>query len=136
LAIDGVIFFAYPPWWMPFGGHQQICKSKWLRTFPWFHLLPTVLYRKVLGLFKEHPATVKDLLEIKETGINIGKMLHIIKANDYQVLGEIYWFTNPIYKFKFGLKKRKLPAFLSKIPSLVNFYTTAHYVVFKNSISQ
>ena len=24
----GVLFFAFPPWYMPFGGHQQIVKSK------------------------------------------------------------------------------------------------------------
>jgi len=34
IADDGVIFFAYPPWWMPFGGHQQLCRHKLLRTLP------------------------------------------------------------------------------------------------------
>jgi 2-polyprenyl-3-methyl-5-hydroxy-6-metoxy-1,4-benzoquinol methylase len=40
LKPQGVIFFAYPPWWMPFGGHQQLCVTKLLEKLPWFHLLP------------------------------------------------------------------------------------------------
>ena len=28
LSPDGVVFFAFPPWRMPFGGHQQICRNK------------------------------------------------------------------------------------------------------------
>ena len=48
LVDDGIVFFAYPPWWMPFGGHQQICSNKILRTLPWFHLLPNVFYKTIL----------------------------------------------------------------------------------------
>ena len=47
LAPGGRIFFGFPPWRMPFGGHQQVCRSK-LSKLPWFHLLPTGAYRKVL----------------------------------------------------------------------------------------
>lgn len=28
LKDDGVLFISFPAWQMPFGGHQQICKSK------------------------------------------------------------------------------------------------------------
>ncbi|MBK8627822.1 MAG: methyltransferase domain-containing protein [Saprospiraceae bacterium] len=131
LTKDGVIFFAYPPWWMPFGGHQQICNSKWLRTLPWFHLLPLPIYKMVLKLFMEKEATIKELLEVKETGINIDRMYQILSENQFTILGEIFWLINPIYQFKFGLKKRKVFSLLSNVPVLRNFYTTAHYVLFK-----
>ena len=29
LKPNGKVFFGFPPWQMPFGGHQQICKNKW-----------------------------------------------------------------------------------------------------------
>ena len=67
LKPDGVIFFAYPPWFMPFGGHQQLCVNKFLRALPWFHLLPTALYRGVLKLFNEGQPTIDELLSIKST---------------------------------------------------------------------
>lgn len=131
LNTDGVIFFAYPPWWMPFGGHQQLCDNKLLRTFPWFHLLPMTLYKSVLRLAGEQPAKINDLVEIKETGINIDRMYHILRGHHFQILSEVYWWINPIYKFKFGLKKRQVSRFLTRIPYLRNFYTTAHYILFR-----
>ena len=81
LAADGVIFFAYPPWWMPFGGHQQICRHKLLRTLPWFHLLPASLYRLLLQAFGEQQATIDELMDIKSTGINIERLYKILKIN-------------------------------------------------------
>ncbi len=130
LSRDGVVFFAYPPWWMPFGGHQQICRNKILRSLPWIHLLPWPVYRFILGLFGESQATISELKDIKSTGINTGKILSTIKKCNFRILGQKYWLINPIYRFKFGIKKRRLPAFLAGIPVLRNFYTTAHYVMF------
>ncbi len=131
LAEDGVIFFAYPPWWMPFGGHQQVCSHKLLRTLPWFHLLPFLVYGWILKLFREKQATIDELFEIKSTGINIERMYRILHKSGFAIVTETMWLINPIYKFKFGLSPRILPGFLSKIPFLRNFYTTAHYILFK-----
>ena len=50
---DTVVFFAFPPWQNPFGGHQQICYSKVLSKLPYFHMLPAAAYRTVLKLFGE-----------------------------------------------------------------------------------
>ena len=130
LAPDGVVFFAYPPWWMPFGGHQQICNAKLLRTLPWFHLLPKLLYKGLLQLFNERPANIADLLEVKETGINIEKMRRLLRENNYTILDQKFWLFNPIYKFKFGINKKLVWQPLTMLPYIRNFYTTAHYVVF------
>lgn len=126
----GLVFFAYPPWWMPFGGHQQICRSKILRALPWIHLLPEFLYVRILKLFNENPATIQDLMEIKSTGINMEKMNRLVNGSGYEILGDVKWFTNPIYKFKFGFQKRKVYSLMSRIPFISNFYTTAHYILF------
>ena len=44
LADNGRIFIAFPPWCNPFGGHQQVCKSKFLSMLPFYHILPKALY--------------------------------------------------------------------------------------------
>ena len=131
LAPDGSIFFAYPPWWMPFGGHQQICNSKWIRVMPWIHLLPSPIYTLILKAFGESKQTINELLEIKSTGINIEKLYSILAKHHFQREAEIFWFFNPIYQFKFGVNKRKVFSVLTYLPYLRNFYTTAHYVLFK-----
>ena len=47
LKPGGKFFLAFPPWQNPFGGHQQICRNKFLSKLPWFHLLPKRGYKFV-----------------------------------------------------------------------------------------
>ena len=128
LKSDGIIFFAYPPWWMPFGGHQQLCNSKLLSKLPWFHLLPMSMYKGVLNLFKEPQAKVDGLEEIKETGITIERLHRILRKENFAVVKQTYWLINPIYVKKFGMKpiRQRLA-----IPYVRNIISTCHYIVFK-----
>jgi SAM-dependent methyltransferase len=129
LAPGGKVFFGYPPWWMPFGGHQQICKNNFLKKLPWMHLLPRPLYKFILASFGEGEDTIKELFELKDTGITIEKMHRIIGDAGFKVISEKHWITNPIYVKKFNINP-----IVSKlnIPYLRNFYCTAHYVLFES----
>lgn len=121
----GVVFFGFPPWQMPFGGHQQLCSSKILSCFPYFHLLPKYLYENILKLFKENVRGT--LLEIKETGISIERFEKIVKKEGYKIINKQLYFINPIYKYKFGMKVRKQPGIIGSIPYLRDFFTTSVY---------
>lgn len=129
LAPDGKMFFGFPPWQMPFGGHQQICDNKLLKSLPWFHLLPKFIYKRILEAANEKESTVVELLEIKDTGISIGQFEEYCSLNDLSVFKCKYFFTNPIYQLKFGLPVLSLPNFLGKFPFIRNFYITAAYYV-------
>ncbi len=131
LKPEGKIFFAYPPWYMPFGGHQQVCNNKILRILPWFHLLPKPLYKSILKLGKVPPEGLNELMELVDTGITIDRQYKILRTHNFKIIDEIYWFLNPIYQWKFNFKKRKVASLFTKIPYLRNFYTTAHYLLFK-----
>lgn len=128
---NGFLFFAFPPWYMPFGGHQQIMKNKFLSKFPWIHLLPTTLYRFILKSAGEQATTITELLELKETGISIERF-NRIASKHYSILNIKHWLINPIYQYKFGLKVKKLIFPLNSLPFIRNFYTTATYFVLKN----
>jgi len=121
---SGVIFFGFPPWQMPFGGHQQICQSKFLSKLPYFHLLPTFLYKGILKMFKEDPT---ELLEIKETGISIERFEKITKQTGYKIVGKLHYLINPIYIYKFGLQPRKQVKLISAIPYVRDYFTTCVY---------
>ena len=127
LQPNGVVLFAFPPWRMPFGGHQQVCKNKYLSKLPYFHILPAKLYERILKMCGENP---KEFLEIKETGISISRFKRIIGKENYEVVKNTHWFINPNYQVKFGLKPRKLPK-IFQIPFLQDFYTTAVYYLLK-----
>ncbi len=123
----GKIFFGFPPWQNPFGGHQQICRSKLLSRLPYFHLLPAPVYRQILKLFGEPPARIDALLEIKETGISIERFFRAVKSNGYKILKTKYFLFNPNYEIKFGLRPREQFKTVSTIPVVRNFLTTALY---------
>lgn len=126
---DGKVFFGFPPWQMPFGGHQQKCKSKLLSILPYYHLLPMSFYKGLLKLFGETELKVNNLAEIKETGISIERFERIFKGENFTQLRRQLFLINPIYKYKFNLKPRPQSGFLSSIPILRNFVSTCVYYV-------
>lgn len=124
LQPNGVIFFGFPPWQMPFGGHQQLCKHKWLASLPYYHLLPAFMYRGILKTFHE---PVDLLMEIKETGISIERFERICKDSGYAITHNTHYLINPIYEYKFGWKPRKQLGPVRAIPYLRDFFTTCVY---------
>lgn len=131
LKPNGQIFFGFPPWQMPFGGHQQIASKKYLSVLPYYHLLPMPLFKGFLKLFGEKQNTIDDLVEIKETGISIERFEKLIKKNKYSISKRTYYLINPIYIYKFNLKPRKQLSIITSIPYLRNFLTTCMYYLVK-----
>lgn len=127
LKPNGKVFFGFPPWRMPFGGHQQICASKLLSKLPWFHLLNKHIYRFILKSFGEKKHIIEELLEIKETGISINRFQRIIKTEQYQFDKKDLYFINPNYEIKFGLNPRILNKGIASIPYVRDFFTTCYY---------
>ncbi len=126
LKPHGVMFFAFPPWMMPFGGHQQICRSR-LSKVPYIHLLPRRWYGRLLHRFGESDKCIEELQEIKETGITIERWERILHTEQLPILRRELYFINPNYEVKFGLRpRRSLPVF-RRIPYLRDYYVTAAY---------
>jgi len=127
---NGIVFFAFPPWRMPFGGHQQVLRNKILSKLPFYHILPEPIFRWLLKLGKTDEESIKGMLNNKETGISIAKFRKIVKQNGYEFIKTTDWFINPNYEVKFNLKPRKLYIF-NKIPYFRDFFTTSYYAVVK-----
>ena len=119
-----MIFIAFPAWQMPFGGHQQIARSKIISHMPFIHLLPRMLYKRILELFSEQESTVKELLTIKYTRCTIEMFRRVVKQTDYQIVNEQLYFINPHYKIKFGLTPHKLNKTIACIPFIRNVFST------------
>ena len=124
---DSQFFLAFPPWQNPFGGHQQICKSKILHLLPYFHLLPGVLYRIFLTLCGESKATVANLLEVKESGISIERFEKTYLQASFRLTARQLYLINPNYEAKFGLKPVKQNRLITAFPGVRNFVTTSAY---------
>ena len=136
LSPDGVIFFGFPPWYNPFGGHQQICKNRILSKLPYYHLLAKGLYKAVLQAGGEPEERIEALLEIKQTGISIERFEKILKRQSYTILLRKHFLFNPNYKIKFNIKPREQVGIVRIIPFFRNFLTTASYYLVKSEKSK
>lgn len=125
LRPQGIVFFGFPPWYMPFGGHQQMCRSR-ISKLPYIHLLPRGIYRWILKKKKE---PVESLMEIRDTGISIERFVRICKKQGYGIAHSRHYFLNPIYKWKFGWKARRQSVIIKAIPFVRNFFTTCVYYI-------
>jgi SAM-dependent methyltransferase len=132
LKPGGYVFFGFPPWFMPHGGHQQVCKSKFLSVLPWFHLLPAPLYRSVLRIGGESEPVINELLEIKDTGITIERFERLVTKSGYTIPLKKHFLINPIYQYKFGWKPRQQWGLISAIPYVRDFVTTCVYYLIRN----
>lgn len=136
LGKKGMIFFGFPPWYMPFGGHQQICDNRLLSKLPYFHLLPVSVYKYMLRCFNEEPACVQALVEIKETGISIQRFEKILRDEGYSIEQKELYLVNPNYEIKFGMKPLRQLPLLRSLPGIREFLTTCSYYLLSSGVSR
>ncbi len=126
LKPGGQIFFGFPPWYMPYGGHQQLAASK-MGMMPYYHILPRPIYRGLLKMYGENNHILTELMEVYDTRITIERFERILKKEGLKVLNKQHYLFNPIYRYKFGIKPRKQARIISAIPFFRNFVTTCVY---------
>lgn len=127
----GVVFMSFPPWQMPFGGHQQICRSGILSRLPFVHLLPASLYRTILKAFGESGDCIRELLQIKRTGISVEAFERMAGRTRLRIHHRQLWLVNPHYETKFGLKPRRLNRIMARVPYVRDFISTSCFYILK-----
>jgi len=121
------VFFAFPPWMMPYGGHQQVLPGSLASKLPYTHLLPGFLYPGLLKLLGTDASGIAAMKEIRDTGISIERFERISRSSGFEIRLRSFYLFNPIYEHKFGIKPRIQNKFLSRIPWLRNFFTMGVY---------
>lgn len=129
LKPDGIVFFGFPAWQMPFGGHQQICRSGVCSKIPFMHLLPASLYRGYLRIFKEDPAKIEELLSIKRSKMTPEKFERLCRETGFQIVERKLWLISPHYKAKFNLRPTRLRLGFDHISFLRNFLSTSCFYI-------
>ena len=136
LRPQGRVFLAFPPWTMPFGGHQQMCKSWLLSRTPYIHLLPTKAYASVLSLFSEPSHRLESLLANKRTGIGTAEFERMVSDVEYAILDQRLYLLNPMYSYRFGLRPVTQAARVAEQASVRDFVTTCAYYTVRPARSE
>lgn len=131
LKPEGMVFMSFPAWQMPFGGHQQICRSQLLSHLPFVHLLPGCFYEMLIKACGEKEECIHELMEIKTAGFSIELFEQLIQKSSFVIEDKLFWLINPHYKIKFGWKPRKLNHCFSSIPYLRNYLCSSCFYMLK-----
>jgi 2-polyprenyl-3-methyl-5-hydroxy-6-metoxy-1,4-benzoquinol methylase len=128
---NGLIYMAFPPWQMPFAGHQQICRNRVISSLPFIHLLPRKVYKALMKRASVNQRAIDELLEIKDCRMTIEHFKKLVRESDLKQADEVCYLINPHYEVKFGLKPRKVIFPFSALPVCRNFYTTSYFTILK-----
>lgn len=128
LKPSGVIMSAFPAWKMPFGGHQQICRSRLCRL-PFIHLLPERWYKGFLKVCREKDDKVYELLSIRRSRMSIESFESLCSRTGLKIKDRTLWLINPHYKAKFGLMPVKLHKYLSCVIWIRNHMSTSCFYI-------
>ena len=109
-----------------------MCGHPIISHLPWIHLLPKQVYRGLLSLAGEREGTIRELLEIKESGVSVESFLKLCEESKLEILDSRLWFINPHYQVKFGLVPIELFSFVSGMPYVRNFLSTSCFFVLTN----
>ena len=72
-------------------------------------------------------------MEIKGCGTTIELFKKLVKEVELTQVDEAYYFINPHYESKFGLKPVKTISIFSAIPIWRNFFTTSYFAILKKT---
>lgn len=107
LRKNGIVFFGFPAWQNPFGGHQQITRG-FASKLPFIHLLPNFMYKGVLKMSKVPKNAIDELMSIKRAKMPVEKFELLAHRCGYSITNRSLWFINPHYRQKFGLRPRRV----------------------------
>ena len=128
LKQGGIVFFGFPAWHNPFGGHQQISVGM-ASKLPFIHLFPNLIYTSLLRCSGASPMLIEELLAIKQARMTIELFERLARQAGYTVIDRQLWFINPHYRQKFHLTPRKLWPLLGRVPYIRNYFTTSAFYI-------
>ena len=119
---DTNFLITFPPFYSPFGLHQQVfCKSI-LRYIPYLSILPKSILKFLLSIFKENQDTLEKLLEIKECRMTISDFIKLYKELGLEETSSLFFTVRPSHTLRYGFKTRS--SYLGKIPILRELFVT------------
>ena len=120
----------FPPYFSPFGLHQQVLMQSFLRKIPYLSLLSeNILNLMVTKLEKDNVWNKID--EIIQSGTTIYNFKRIVKKVNLKIHRERYFSIRPSHEIRYGIKTFRSP--FGKIPLIREISVLGTCYILKNS---
>ena len=101
--LNTVILITFPPFYSPFGLHQQVLLKSILRFIPYLSSLPKSLIKVLIKDDKNKEGT-DELLSLYDSRKTIGMFYRLISQNCYKILDKEFFYVRPSHEIRYGIK--------------------------------
>ena len=108
-----VILITFPPFYSPFGLHQQALLSSFFRYIPFLSLVPKVIM-KMIFCFRRNK-NIDEMVSLYDTKMTIKSFYRLINKFSYKVINEKFFHIRPSHELRYGFRIRE-SKLLYKIP--------------------
>jgi SAM-dependent methyltransferase len=102
------LFVTFPPYYSPFGLHQQTVLKSLLKRIPFLHLLPRRIVFSLVRAAGESQETVSRIADVINCRMTIRHFRQILKDLDVAVMQERFYLVRPSHEIRYGWKTRTL----------------------------
>ena len=100
LKPGGMLYVTFPPWYSPFGAHQQLLLNG-ASKIPYVHFLPNRLFERVISSGRAND--VVEVRRLREIRMTTSKFRSAARRAGYSIVDEKLFFIRPVFRSKFGL---------------------------------
>ena len=104
LKDNGIFLVTFPPFYSPFGLHQQVLLNNFLKYVPYLSLFPRLLVRRLIKGKINDSDNVKELLSLYESKKTISSFYKLINRKSYSILKKKFFHIRPSHEIRYGLK--------------------------------
>ncbi|MBT3824874.1 MAG: hypothetical protein HOF96_07830, partial [Candidatus Marinimicrobia bacterium] len=122
----------FPPFYSPFGLHQQTFLKSFLKKLPYLGWIPGPILDVLLKIVGESDKARTDVKEIRECRMTLRRFRKMAKKLNYLIENEKYYLIRPSHELRYGWKLRE--SRLATVPILREIFILGS--VFKLSMPQ
>jgi SAM-dependent methyltransferase len=105
LSPEGVVFIIFPPYYSPYGAHQQILpKKKFLfipyNKLPYLQLLPDRIFTR---LTKDEDGATKEVRRLRSIRLTIRTFETVAADEELRVAHRKFFLSRPTFNIRYGL---------------------------------
>ncbi len=125
---DGVMFIVFPPYYSPYGAHQQILPRRgigWLawNKLPWIQLLPDFLFHRIV---RGDEAPNREVARLRHIRLTLGKFEGCVRAAGLEIRQRRLYLSRPSFTLRYGLPVTGAGV-VGRIPLLREILVTGGY---------
>ncbi len=105
----GLLLTTFPPFYSPFGLHQQTLLTSRLKRIPFLSWLPKTALRALCRLFGEEEKNIALVFEIADCRMPIYRFKRLTKELNLVPRLQVFHLVRPSHEIRYGMKTRLSP---------------------------